>query len=160
MADQFFYNHHVKFHGSSVLDEAFYSDEKHRLYIRFLNGSIAGYQEVTPNIFQSLTNADSPGQYYNYSIKNFYRGTHNDVVFVPKTPEQQSPVVTNVTGAADAPTGNTSKPDYVVKVAVNGTLEFTVPAVNARAAIQNVEQILLNSGAVDGSFEIEGVNKV
>lgn len=160
MADQFFYTRHVKFHGSSALEEAFYSDSLHRLYIKFLNGNVAGYQEVTPNVFDRLASADSAGYYYNAYIKNFYRGTHNDVVFVPKTPEQQSPVVTNVTGAADAPTGNTSKPDYVVKVAVNGTLEFTVPAVNARAAIQNVEQIFLNSGAVDGSFEIEGVNKV
>ncbi|MFD9947139.1 KTSC domain-containing protein [Nonomuraea sp. NPDC059023] len=41
------------------------------LYIRFRNGSVYGYYNVTPNIWRNFRRAKSPGRYIN-RVLNFY----------------------------------------------------------------------------------------
>jgi hypothetical protein len=158
MADQVFYTHHVGFKGSEALEEAYYSDVTHRLYIKFVNGNTAGYVNVPKEHFKALAAAQSAGSYYNTWIKYSFTGTHTDVVFVPESDRNASSSVAPDPNVDK--TGNAAKSNFVVVVRVDGTLEFTVPAVDVRSALQNVEQILANSSrSNDLTYTFEGVNK-
>jgi|SRR6478609_4931347 len=156
MTDQVFYTHHAQFNGSSVLTDAYYSDQTYRLYLKFRHGAIAGYRNVNLHTFTGISNAPSAGSYYNNYIKNNYMTTHGDVVFLPADNiNVSSTVPEDKTGAA---VGKNDEPSFVVTVRLDGTLEFEVSATDAKKAIELVEKNV-DLGRFDGTYSVEGVKK-
>lgn len=160
MADTAVYTHHVEFKGSSVLQDAFYNERNYRLYITFLNGSVAGYTNVSKITFDNLTRAASAGHYYNLYIKGAYPTTHSDVVFVPESAQQAvgTAPVPNDKHEAFPDNGNEKSPQYVVTVHVTGELQFTVKAKDVKHAVDQIDSTLSKTLS-SGDYSIEGVSR-
>lgn len=72
---------------SSVIDSLIYDEDTQSLFVKFNNGSVAGYRDVNPTEFGLFAKSDSPGAYYNRYIRSSYRGLNSDVNFVPRVVE-------------------------------------------------------------------------
>lgn len=60
------------FTNSSAIASADYDEQAQRLTITFKSGGRYLYQDVPPDVWEGLVNADSPGSYWRASIKDQY----------------------------------------------------------------------------------------
>ena len=61
---------------STVIRHFSYDPSASTLTITFLSGNVYRYQEVPPEVYQSLRIAGSKGRYFNFYIKDKYRFVH------------------------------------------------------------------------------------
>lgn len=158
------YTDYADFSGSSALSEGYYDALNRELYIAFHSGTLAGYSNVPPHVWQELTTSPSAGKYYTYNIRNHFKGVDtNDVYFLGNNALATGTYQTQA-GFVD---GNTASPvaaksdktsAWVVRVNVTGTLEVPVDAPDFNAAAAAAEKVV-SQMLVDGASYIEGVNK-
>lgn len=65
--------------NSTSIDTVYYNKDSHRLWVKFLNGNLAGYSGVTQAVYNEFKGAVSLGRYYNNWIKGQYPGLNSDV---------------------------------------------------------------------------------
>jgi hypothetical protein len=70
---KFFYDNRQSL-SSSVLSTAYYSEPERRLVLALRNGGLCGYESVPFEIYLSLSQAPSPGAYWNTFIKDRFPG--------------------------------------------------------------------------------------
>jgi hypothetical protein len=58
---------------SSVLKDVGYDPAERRLEIGFHNGYVYHYFDVPPEVYRALMAAESHGNYFNLSVKPYYR---------------------------------------------------------------------------------------
>lgn len=68
--------------NSSSIDSLYYNKNGQRLWVKFVNGNIAGYAGVPVSVFNEFKNAPSVGRYYNNWVKGAYTGLNGDVDLV------------------------------------------------------------------------------
>ena len=85
---------HASALDSSVLKQAIYNAATHHLYLKFHNGTIAGYGGVSKSVYDGLVESYSAGAFYNSYIRGQYTGIDGNVAFVrsrqpeaPKAPK-------------------------------------------------------------------------
>lgn len=146
------YTHSFDGGNSTVVDKVFYDKQNYELYVRLLNGTLAGYAGVPLDYFQRFSQAQSLGHYWNTVIKPRFRGVNADVDLVDARPSVSSP--TPVWGAHGV--ANTTNPvkqtEFTVKVEVSGVLTITGAAANGDEALRKVNELL--------SEQFEGQSKV
>lgn len=80
MADAVPYTYFYSFPDSSNLDCIHYDLNTQRLYVRFLNGTLAGYSGVTANTVDGLVEASSSGRFYNANIRGKFTGINTNEI--------------------------------------------------------------------------------
>lgn len=82
---QVFYTEHHTDLNSSALSDIWYDDIEWKLFVRFHNGAVAGYQNVPESVVEIFTTAPSVGRYYNESILGKFDGVDTkDIEFVER----------------------------------------------------------------------------
>jgi hypothetical protein len=57
---------------SSMIASAGYDPDTRAMEIEFRSGKTYTFEEVPPYVFENLLSSDSPGRYFNQSIKGVY----------------------------------------------------------------------------------------
>lgn len=71
---KFFYTHRKSL-DSTVLDTAYYSEPEQRLVLELRhNGVLVGYEWIPREVYLSLSQAPSPGSYWNTFVKDRFPG--------------------------------------------------------------------------------------
>ena len=147
-----FYYDKDKAVDSSSIDHVYYNSNTYELVVKFRNGNSAGYRKVGNDTYDKFINAESVGQYYNWTIKGIHPGFRVDAVSALAKPEVA--VVERDRGVVD-------KPKFKVTAEVTGGVTLEVHAddfVGALAAAQS--QIEKAFGASDVTVNFKGVNVV
>lgn len=61
------------FIGSSCIEQAYYDNVRHNLYILFTSGAEYKYDDVPKAVYDDLRESDSAGKYFHRNIRNNYK---------------------------------------------------------------------------------------
>lgn len=120
---------------SSALSAAWYSENDKELYVKFHNGTVAGYGGVPVVVWLGMTCSSSKGRYWANQIKNIYRGVSADVSLVAHASK-------GIPATANGTLKKVFTNQYKVTVNVTGDLEFTVSAEDIAEAVTAVKHTL------------------
>jgi hypothetical protein len=147
MTAKVFYDFHEDDLNSSAIAEVFYDSYNLELFVKFHNGTLAGYSGVPQERYDRLVDAASVGSYYSWSIRGSYDGINGDVDLQPRA---------KVEPVAEGPVQE--KKDFDVRVELTGELQFLV---NARdfAGAEKLVTDLVNKALIEGTFVIGSVTR-
>jgi len=155
---------------SSAINQVFYSTEERKLFVEFINGSLAGYENVQPEVFSALEvlnsnrlNGDrsaSVGGYYNefFRKNRYFTGINTDNIKI-----SIDPVVEAADDLEDTLTPEqwtALENEYAANT--DGVPRFTPEQQSQIAAINNVSAEQISNSAITvgpGSVFIAPVEK-
>lgn len=87
---------------SSNLKKVYYNQRTREMFVEFLNGTVAGYSNVSWWDYRGLTDAASPGRQYNSKVRGVLRGINGDVELLPAGYEPVDLTPVSVSAVAEA----------------------------------------------------------
>ena len=147
----FYYNKDEAVESSSI-DHVYYNSNTYELVVKFTNGNSAGYRKVGNQTYDKFINAQSVGQYYNWSIKGVHSGFKVDGV------APLAPVKEQVSEPAVAERPNAAKFRVVAEITGGATLD--VYATDVLDALKVAEEQINRAFNGDVKVIFKGVNLV
>jgi len=163
MTAKVFYDYHADDLDSSAIAEVFYDSYNKELFVKFHNGTLAGYSGVPVGTYETLIGSDSVGSYYSWQIRGAFDGISGDVNLVPRH-ERHPDFPMKSEGADPQPEmkwdGKDAKTKraFTVLVEVTGDLQFYVDG-DSFGDAETTAVALLNTALVSGEYKIVSVDK-
>jgi hypothetical protein len=138
---------------SSLASRVYYNADTLELAVEFKQSDgLAIYVDVAPNVYQSLVNSSSVGDYYNRYIKNQYKNKFGSTVYNYSVTEKPKTVFDSISALDES---NVAKSEYLVR----GIMKFErrVSAESVEDAIEEFSSMLIEDGYDADNVDIKQV---